>query len=321
MNRRSAHEWLLLFLASGVFLVNPSCITARQPVAPLMYKELSFDGHKRSYYVHLPEAYRSKKSLPVVFALHGGGKADGDELAERTGYNDLADREGFIAVYPNGIDSQWNDGRGKTFYKAKDNAKVDDVGFISKVIDHIIHHYKGDPRRIYVMGLSNGGMMTLRLGCELSPRLAAIAPVIANMPKNIAGTCNPDSFLPVLLMNGTKDPFIPWDGGPVTIFGQTFGDVMSTEQTVQFWVGRNKCDLDPKTVSLPDVDPSDGSRVRVTTYGSSTGTCDVRLYAVEGGGHNFPGSKTPDRPRILGTKNKDIAGPEIIWRFFMQHER
>lgn len=287
----------------------------------LTLETLSFDGRARTYYLYLPPKDKSAAKLAVVVVLHGGGKADGNEMAEMTGYNKLADREGFIAVYPNGVDAQWNDGRGKTFRKAEDISKVNDIGFLSALIELLIRDYNGDPRRIYVTGLSNGGMMTLRLGCEIGSKLAAIAPVIANMPANIVGTCKPDSPLPVLLMNGTTDPLVPWDGGSVRFFRRAMGEVVSTAETVQFWVKHNQCNSTPDIVILPDNDRNDGSRVKVLTYKSNRNGADVILYAIEGGGHNFPGSNIPDRPRILGRKNNDINGPEVIWEFFKQHSK
>jgi len=286
----------------------------------LVKKEFMSGGLLRSYYLHLPPDFNQKMTLPVVFILHGGGKADGDELAKYTGFDEIADREGFIAVYPNGVDAQWNDGRGQT-YREKDNTDVDDVGFFSALIDTIIRNHEGDPSRVYVTGLSNGGMMTLRLGCEISSKLAAIAPIIANIPKNIYGKCEPDATLPVLLMNGTKDPLVPWDGGYVRFFRRTMGEVVSTEETVRFWVRQNHCDTIPKVMELPDKDPSDGSTVKTSTYPNGENGSEVILYAIEGGGHSLPGSDIPEKPFITGKKNNDIDGAEVIWKFFKRHSR
>lgn len=291
-----------------------------QTSVQLTKEEFVFDGLKRSYYLSPPIHTDEKEKLPVVFILHGGGKADGNELAKYTSFIEIAGREGFIAVFPNGVDAQWNDGRGRT-YRKKDNTGVDDVGFISALIDTVIHHYKGDPSRIYVTGLSNGGMMTLRLGCELSSKLAAIAPVIANIPKNIYGKCDPDSPLPILLMNGTKDPLVPWDGGYVRVFRRTMGKVVSTEETINFWVKQNHCDTIPEVRELPDIDPNDDSTVKASTYANGEDGSEVILYTIEGGGHSLPGSDIPEKPFIIGKKNKDIDGTEVIWEFFKQHKR
>lgn len=307
------------FFITLMLILIPNCLIYSMHSEKLIEKELVFDGLNRSYYIHLPKNFDKKNSYPVVFVLHGGGRADGDELAEYTDFNEIADREGFIVVYPNGVEAQWNDGRGETFRKS-DNKEIDDVGFVSTLIDRIINDYNGDSTRIYVTGLSNGGMMTLRLGCELSSKLAAIAPVIANIPKNIIGKCKPESLLPVLLMNGTDDPIVPWEGGNITIFFKKVGVVVSTEETIQFWVEHNQCDPIPITKSLPDKAPDDGSKVKVITYKNEKNNCEVILYMIEGGGHCFPGSNIPER-RFTGRKNNDINGAEIIWGFFKEHQR
>ena len=287
----------------------------------LSLQPLTFDGRERSYYLHLPPGYTAVSRLPVVFVLHGGGRADGDEVAGRTGYNRIADREGFIVVYPNGVDARWNDGRGRTFRKSRDKADVDDVAYISGLIDRMVRDYKGDASRIYITGLSNGGMMTFRLGCEISGKLAAIAPVIANMPENNIGTCRPDAPLPVLLMNGTADPLMPWGGGSVGFLGKTMGRVASTADTVSFWRQHNHCSPVPKTELLADTDRNDGSSVTVSSYGNCLNNSPVVLYTIAGGGHSFPGGNIPDRPLLLGRKNNDIDAAEVIWAFFKAHNR
>ena len=273
----------------------------------------------RSYYVYRPAGARESGLLPVVLVLHGGGRADGDETAARTGYRRLADRYGFIAVYPNGMDAQWNDGRGKTYRRVTGNRDADDVGFISALIDHLVASDTADPARVYVTGLSNGGMMILRLGCELDFKLAAIAPVIANMPKAIAADCRPVGPLPVLLMNGTEDRLVPWDGGHVSVFRKTLGEVLSTNATLHFWVDQNACDARPNVTVLPDTNPDDGSSVRVFSYSGPGNDCDVILYAIEGGGHTFPGSPGRNMPRLLGNRNEDIDAAAVIWEFFAPH--
>ena len=287
----------------------------------LLYSSFQYDEIERTFYLHLPNGFNELESLPVVMVLHGGGKGDGDDIATHFGFNEIADIEGFIAVYPNGVESQWNDGRGKTFRRNEGNEDIDDVGFLSALIDSLIQNYKADPKRIYVTGVSNGGMMTFRLGCEITSTLAAITPVIANMPVNIANDCKPDSPLPVLIMNGTKDPLVPWEGGQVKFLGRKMGEVLSTENSVRFWVEHNKCFEEPVTVSLPDFDDEDESIVRVVTYKSNESDTEVVLYAVIGGGHNIPGSKTPDVRLLLGNKNNDINAAEVIWNFLKKHKR
>jgi polyhydroxybutyrate depolymerase len=283
-------------------------------------RSLTHDGLRRSYQVHFPLNRPSASPRPVVLVLHGGNGADARTMARRTGYNALADREGFIVVYPSGIDGQWNDGRGSAFGRAPDNRRVDDVGFISAVIDDVVRRREADPERVYVTGFSNGGMMTFRLGIEIGDRLAAIAAGIANLPVNLRSEM-PVRPLPVLVMNGTEDPMVPWEGGPVRVFRRDYGEVLSTEQTVRFWADAAQIRGAPTTRFLPDRDPNDGCRVEVRTFRSAAVGPEVVLYALHGGGHTIPGGNTPDRPRLVGRQCRDIDAAEVMWEFLRVQSR
>lgn len=286
----------------------------------LLHETLTHGGLGRTYSLYFPNGVLADRPRPLVFVLHGGGGSDAKTMAHRTGLNSIADREGFLVVYPAGIDGQWNDGRGKTFRRAKDNTGVDDVGFISSIIDLLVNEGQADPDRIYVMGLSNGGMMTLRIGIELGAKLAGIASGIANLPVLLSDK-RPVQPLSVLMMNGTDDPLVPWEGGAVHILGKDYGEVLSTEQTVQYWVDRAGLPSFPSSRMLPDTTPTDGCRVEVVTYKKEGEPLEVILYAMKGGGHNLPGGNTPDRPRLIGRKCMDINGAEVIWEFFKKHSR
>ena len=195
---------------------------------------LPFQELDRTFFLYQPSNLPSNPLRPVMILLHGGGKADGDELFQRTAVSSLADREGFLAVFPNGVDAQWNDGRKSSFRKNQQTNYIDDVGFISFLIDHLVAQYQADSQRFYVLGVSNGGMMTFRLGIELGSKLTAIAPIIANLPTNLA-SLTPSRPIPILIMNGTQDPFVPWEGGPVNIFGKNMGP--SSLLTKRFNIG------------------------------------------------------------------------------------
>lgn len=285
--------------------------------ADFLDRTLEFEGITRNYSVHLPNNVMPSSPLPVLFVLHGGDGAKAEVMAEGTNYNKIADKKMFIVVYPYGVDGQWNDGRGKTFRK-RNNTGIDDVSFINSVIDLIAKEFPVDTNRIYVMGVSNGGMMTLRLGIELGNRIAAIAAVIANIPVNLAGA-RPVRPLPVLIMNGTKDPLIPWEGGTLQLFGRNFGYLLSTEETVAFWVKANGLTEKPETEMLPDKVGRDRSTVEVTTYRQEGKKPPVILYTIHGGGHNLPGGRTFLRYLLLGNKCMDINGAEVIWDFLKQH--
>ena len=273
---------------------------------------------ERSYFVHFPGDKRECAGSPLVLALHGGGRGDGDELAGHLGFDAIADREGFVVAYPNGLDGQWSDGRGQTARGGRDLAAVDDVGFLLAVIAELIAEHDLDENRVYVMGVSNGGMMTHRLAIEAGQGLAAIATVIANMPAKLILT-EAQVALPVLVMNGTDDPIMPWGGGPVTVFGKSIGDVASTADTVDYWVTRGGLSGKPEQRTVADVDPDDGCTLQVSEWSRDDQSGAVVLYTINGGGHNLPGSATLDLPRLLGRKCQDIQAAEEIWSFFATH--
>ncbi len=286
--------------------------------APVVEKTMMHNGIERSYILSdsNPAARRKR---PLVLVLHGGGRADGADMQKRLGWPEMGAREGFVAVFPNGVDAQWNDGRGVSFRKNRDNAHVDDVGYISALIDRLVADGAIDPKRVYVTGASNGGMMSFRLACELSGKLAAVAPMIANVPEKIAPGCAPEKPLPLLLMNGTDDPLVPFDGGPVRVLGREYGNVISTDRTIALWLDNNGCGAGRATTRLPDRDTSDSSTVTVHRFSPCRAGSEVVLYEIIGGGHTLPGGDVPDRPRLMGHKNNDIDAVTEIWNFFKRH--
>ena len=284
--------------------------------ASLQQKELDHNGMKRSYYLYQEKNNNTKSNMPLLIVLHGGGKSDGRSVDKYLGFTTIASQDDAVIVYPNGINGHWNDGRGIT-YRGKNNPEIDDVGFINQLIDTLIKQYKVDPQQVFISGISNGGMMSFRLACELSEKITAIAPIAANMPKNILSTCQPKDHLSVLLMNGTKDPIVPWQGGSVHLFRKTMGTVLSTKQSIDFWLARNQCQPKAKTIKLPNKVKKDGSRVELSQYSSCKNNKQVYLYSIIGGGHTLPGSKIPERKFLSGRKNLDIDGAQVIWDFFI----
>ncbi len=271
------------------------------------------DNLQRDYYLHLPKHLHSAHP-PLLFFLHGGGQSV-KKMARRSELNRFSDRYGFIVVYPVGIDKHWSDGRGVT-YNGKNPAKADDVKFISRLIDRLTKSYHS--QKVYVTGVSNGGIMTHRLGCELSQKLMAIAPVIANIPKKLIKKCRPKKILPVLMMNGTADPIVPWNGGTMRLFKKSMGEVLSTQQSVDFWRKQNRCSSKAKHYPLPDINTRDHSSVTVTRYEQCRDHSEVILYTIKGGGHTLPGTKGMNLWRLVGEKNRDIEGMKVIVDFFLR---
>jgi polyhydroxybutyrate depolymerase len=273
-------------------------------------------GIQRTYTVHIGSPYDRSVPTPLLIVLHGGG-GTGQGMIKLTGFNHIADIENFIVVYPDGFENHWNDGRGVQWQAQTEN--VDDVGFISALIDHLSDELNIDAERIYVTGISNGGMMSHRLGCELSQKIAAIAPVASNIPVNMASVWAPSRPVSVLIINGTDDPLERWDGGEIQLGRNTYGVVLSVADTVKFWVGKDQCSASPTVTQLPDKDPSDGTTVRMETYGGCQGNAEVILYAIQGGGHTWPGGLQYARTSVISRTSRDFDASETIWQFFQKH--
>ncbi|MGD8632915.1 MAG: PHB depolymerase family esterase [Anaerolineales bacterium] len=274
---------------------------------------IEFQGHARVYSVLTPEDIQEGETYPLVLALHGGG-GDGKRMcALRGGIQELAAQEKFIVLCPSGIDRHWNDGRNIDRWRAHAE-NIDDVGFLLALVSRISGQFPVDTKRIYVTGMSNGGKMSLRLACEAPGTFRAAAAVIASLPAAL--DCEPSSSISIMVMNGTDDPLIPWEGGDVKAFGKPLGKALSTPETVSFWVERNLCDPDPDNSNLPDVEPSDESWIGVARYGGCVNSEQVALYTVHGAGHTWPGGSQYLPEVLIGRTNRDANAAQLIWDFF-----
>ncbi|OGF63650.1 MAG: hypothetical protein A2Y62_02040 [Candidatus Fischerbacteria bacterium RBG_13_37_8] len=274
---------------------------------------------ERTYIMYLPAPYDHTKFAPLIFALHGGGgTAEGMVKLTAGSFNRLADKEGFIIVYPQGVGRHWNDGRkGANDRAHKEN--IDDVGFISLLIDRLVTEWNINPARIYVTGISNGAGMSFMLACHLSKKITAIAPVALTMSEDMISLCSPKKSMPVAMIMGEKDPLVPWEGGEIRIGPIKRGKVISAQDSVQYWISHNKCSPKPKISYLQDKDPSDETRIRQETYSECSANSNVIFYAVEGAGHTWPGGMQYLPKWIIGKTSYDIDAAELIWDFFKQH--
>jgi polyhydroxybutyrate depolymerase len=286
---------------------------------------LLHDGLKRTFKINIPTGYNKTVKVPLVIALHGrGGTGKSMMIITRRGFEKLADKDGFIIVYPDGIELNWNDGR--TDEEANDRSHredIDDTGFISALIDFMIKEYNIDPGCVYVTGISNGAIMAYRLACELSEKITAIAPVDGNIPVMLYPECSPTGSVSVLAINNVDDPLVPFEGGDIyTSFHRVnLGKVLSADESIEFWVTRNKCSETPVVTEEPDRDPEDGTRVTRKQYINEIDGTEVILYAVDGGGHTWPGGLQYKPAGIIGKTSKDIDACGVIWSFFKSHSK
>ena len=258
--------------------------------------EIRHDGSSRSYLLHLPPSYDGSAPMAVVLGFHGR-TLNATSQESISDMNAAADREGLISVHPEGIGSTWNAGAccGDAMTR-----RLDDVGFVGAVIDMLERTLCIDPDRVYATGLSNGGMLAHRLACELSDRIAAIAPVAGTMAIR---ACSPGRPVPVLAFHGTADALVPYRGG--------FAGIDSVPATMAGWVERNGCEGDSV------VDFANGD-VRCETWAGCDEGASVRLCTVDGGGHQWPGgSELP----FLGPKTDDISATDAALEFFAAHSR
>lgn len=265
--------------------------------------------------------------VPVVVVLHGGGTSAvaTQYLSHEGRWNDLADIHKFIVLYPEGRPDpsnsskhRWNDCRNDDT-DPESKSVEDDVGFIDVLLDWVSVTYLVDPSRVYVTGPSNGGMMTYRLAAELPHRFAAAATILANEPK-YSECAAPTQRMPMLIMNGTDDTLMHYDGGCIGVCSAGGGEVLSTDETVAIWTLANQIESEPTVTMLPDLDPDDKSTVTLIAYTNTVTGSEVLLYRVEGGGHRIPG-KSDDLTLepYIGVKNRDIRAPDEIWAFFTRH--
>ena len=281
---------------------------------------ISVGGLERTYSIYIPSSYEPTKPIPTLFLfLGGGGTGQLIETLTLSRFNRIADREGFIVLYPDGIEKHWNDGRGVQAFRAH-RENIDDVGFISALIDHLIRTFNVDAVRIYAAGISNGGQFSQRLACELSDRVAAIGVVATQMPEHLTSSCAPKRPVSLLMICGTEDPIVPWEGGEIGFrSGQKFGRVLSVSESIRFWTTKNRCPSSPMITYEPDRDPKDGTRIHRAIYGPCSQETEVVLYTVEGGGHTWPGGYQYLPSGIIGRTSRDIDANEVIWDFFKRH--
>ena len=274
---------------------------------------------------HYLRAGPSEGRHPLVILLHGhGGTAKqllGRErsAAPLSSWLAIAEREDLVVAAPDGLNGAdgrpgWNDCRAD----ADNNPRSDDVGFIGALVDRELAS-GADPARVYVIGMSNGGMMAFRLAIELAPRLAAFAAVSASMAAD-SRCAAPRQPLSALVISGTADPVVPWAGGPVKVLSsKSRGAVIAVEQAVQRWRELGGLPAAPQVQELPHRDPNDPTRATRLLWGGNPAGVQVELMRIEGGGHVEP-SASQRLGRLylsfVGPQNADFETAEEAWAFF-----
>lgn len=262
---------------------------------------MTHDSLMRSFRVHVPASYDPKARTPLVLNLHGYGSNARDQEA----YSEMiskANATGFITAAPEGS----NDPQRWHIYGSNEAGYVDDVSFVAALLDHIEASYCIDPERIYVAGMSNGGAMSIRLACDLSDRIAAVAAVAGVYTPLV---CDGERKVPLIAFHGTGDELVPFDAGRAGRYSLASRGVRTA---VGEWADRNGCTRE----SMPErIEPD----VLVERFPDCQDDADVVLYVIEDGGHTWPGSRIS--VERFGKTTRTISATDLIWEFFEAHPK
>lgn len=260
---------------------------------------LTHTGHERTFTVYIPPGYDGQTPMPLIVALHGG-LGTGKILEEQTHLSAAANAHGYIVAYPDGIGRAWNAG---SCCGEPAEQNIDDVGFIAALVAQLTERYAIDTRRVYATGFSNGAMMVHRIACEKPNLLAGFAAVSGGPMADSCKSVNKPTPAPALLIQGTEDPRIPWEGGTVNDSYR-----MAFMEVVDRLAGRNACSTDKRKVY------SSGD---TTCWARSSCTAPVHYCVIKGGGHQWPGGETVLH-FLLGDNTNDYNASARIAEFFDQ---
>jgi polyhydroxybutyrate depolymerase len=295
-------------------------VNSSEGAQALRASSLEHGNRLRTFSYYVPTGHNLRTESPLVISLHGLGSS-GKGQAVLTGAAAVAEQNGFIVAFPNcfpltgmhpnlptlpGANLQWNIGIDMSLQY---RAGVDDVGFISELIDYFAEKYNIDLTRVYVKGMSNGAMLAYRLAIELSERIAAVAGVTAPMTINFA-EARPERPVTVIIMMGDQDPIVPYAGGRI---------FLHTEATAAFWAAANGVTTVPQSVYLPLTAAGDPTLIRRTSYTGGLGGAEVTLYTIIGGGHTWPDGPQYAPIAAIGRVSRHINGTRVIWEHFAKH--
>ncbi len=270
-------------------------------------------GMDRQYAVHVPSGYHADTPVPAVFCLHGLGEtASSFCLDTGVAWPAKGDAEGFVVIMPNGYQNSWNGG---TCCGAAATDKLDDVGLIRAIFAEVAKHVNIDLRRVYATGLSNGGYLSYRLGCEASDLFVAVAPSAGAVGTAAIGggtqgdsditTCAPTNKISVLDIHGTSDPLIPYS---------------VQKPSLAFFQSGDRCSTSTTSATIP---PSGGDTTCVSFTGCpSCPNVDVTACSIDGGGHCWYGSSDCGTGAgalgagIVGNNSNFMMNTDAVWSFF-----
>lgn len=269
---------LFTLLALLFLLAFPGGLLAQDDEAAPEPFTLEHNGIERTYTLTIPESYDGEDAFPLVLTLHGSG-GSGLEMQNALGFDELADFGNYIVAYPDGVENQWDH-----VPDAEDEADVDDLGFLTALIDTLTDAY--NISEVYVVGWSNGGLMALQMRCSLADRLDGVAVVGATMTFRLVEACLEAPPVDLMQVIGTADEAFPWEGSMEFTPNGGLSASLSVVQTVGFIVGQGQCE---STFANQTVSPLDSPiTVQLWGYDGCTNDTTYRLYGVVDLPHQWP---------------------------------
>ncbi|WP_392533454.1 alpha/beta hydrolase family esterase [Nostoc sp. C117] len=265
------------------------------------YRELQNQGKLRTYYFYTPKSYNPDRPMPLVLVFHGDNSS-GRLISNITRFNELADREGFLVVYPDGIDQKWS-------LRGNAKGKVDDVLFVSALIDRLQQQINIDSHKIYATGFSRGGILTQALACKLSNKIAGFASVAGSLPVRLKPNCQPQTPISILMINGTNDRDVLYEGDDRT----QRGALVSISDMVYFWRSHDRCTSSNQSPQFSE------DKVKSFVYRGCNDNSEVLQLAVVNGGHFWPGGVSSDEALNKFNAKVGLNATETIWKFFQGH--
>jgi polyhydroxybutyrate depolymerase len=354
--------WLSRFCSALVFLIfaaGPLVLPAALAQEP--EQKITVGEEERTFVVHLPKGYSSNQKYPLVLVLHSTNQ-DANDISRLTRFDELADRDSVIVVYPNSLHGRWNlgvaeeepqqpsrgmgrrggygrggwpggggypgggrgggypgsPGSGSGGRRPQRQPPADDIAFFNDMLDKLSNEYSLDTTRVYATGLADGGFMDMRLGCVMADRITAIATVGAEMPKKL--NCLPSRPISVLMINGTDDPIVKYNGGHYK--GANSGSsseglaTLSADDSAKYWAKLDNCSKKPEHSKMPAKEKG-GLKTEVSTFAGCQQNAEIALYTIDGGGNTWPGGEQYMPEKEVGKTSNDLNANEVIWSFFV----
>ncbi|BAZ14794.1 phospholipase/carboxylesterase [Calothrix sp. NIES-4071] len=260
--------------------------------------KLEDQGISRSYYMYTPKSYNPSRPMPLVLVFHGDG-GSGKSISDVSKFNEKAEQQGFIAVYPDGIHHRWHLGKNNP-------NNIDDISFVDNLISHLQQVRNIDSSRIYATGFSRGGILTQALACTLPDKFAAFASVAGSLPVSFEHQCQPQSPVSMLMINGTNDHSVLYQGDKPN----QKGALASIPEVTDFWRYQNGCRKNDK---------DNNNSIQTYFYSGCNSGSEVVQLAVVNGGHIWYGGASNDESINKFNQKLGFNSTQEIWNFFERH--